>query len=398
MKILVLNAGSSTVKYQLFDMVTKEVIAKGNAQRIGDAKSFVSFKSKDYSQTVNKFFVDHSAALAEILSMLTNEKHGVIKDINEIDGFGHRVVHGGPKHFDSCIVDNSVIKDLKNSIDLAPLHVKAHLMGLEACRKVAKNIPNVVVFDTGFHSKMPEYAYRYAIPKKDYKKLAIRRYGFHGTSHYFVSNECARLMKKPVEKLKIITIHLGNGSSMSAVKDGRSIDTSMGFTPLEGMVMGTRSGDIDPAVVGYLCKKKGIDAAQAIDYLNKQCGLLGLTGLSADMREILANMDNPDVALALDIMCYRIKKYVGAYVAVLGGVDAIVFTGGIGQYTPEVREKSLQGLEHMGIVLDNKKNYGCERDASTAIQSKKSKAQIWVITTNEEIVIAEETVKLIKNK
>jgi len=397
MKILVLNAGSSTVKYQLIDMESQKVLAKGNAQRIGIDHSFISYKADNYGTEIKLDLPTHKQAIELILKLLTDKEHGVISSINEIAGFGHRVVQGGPLHFDSCIVTEQVLEDLKSIVDFAPLHTPAHIMGIEACQNVASKIPNIVVFDTGFHSHMPDYAYRYAIPKEDYEKYYIRKYGAHGTSHYFVSRECAKLLGKPVEDLKIIVAHLGNGCSITAVKNGRSIDTSMGLTPLEGLMMGTRSGDLDPAVVGFLAQKKGMTAQEVITYLNKESGLLGVSGISSDMRDLEENMDNPDVKLAIEMMAYRIKKYIGSYVAVLGGVDAICFTAGVGENTIFLRKMALENLDYLGIVLDDEKNEHYKRGEVNEIEAEGSKVKIFIIPTNEELVIAEETEEIIKN-
>ena len=396
MKILVLNCGSSTVKYQLIDMKNENVLAKGNAERIGIKGSFVSYKTANCKEEIKAEFPTHKEAIEMILSLLTDKNKGVIKDLSEISGFGHRIVQGGPYHFDSCLVTKEVLADLRKVIDFAPLHTPAHIMGIEACQKVAKNIPNVVVFDTGFHSRMPEYAYRYAIPKEDYEKYHIRRYGAHGTSHFFVSRECAKVMGKPVKKLKLIVAHIGNGCSMTAIKDGYTVDTSMGLTPLEGLVMGTRSGDLDPAVVGFLAEKKKMTAQEVITYLNKKSGMLGLSGLSSDMRDIENNLDNPDCKLALDIMAYRMKKYIGAYTAVLNGLDAICFTAGIGENDDIIREKALENLDYLGIVLDKKKNKNFKRGQINELTGKNSKVRIFTIPTNEELVIAQDTQRIIK--
>ncbi len=392
-----MNAGSSTVKYQLIDMKNDKVLAKGSAERIGIKASFVSYKTDSVKEEIKVDMPTHKEAIEIVLNLLTDEKKGVIKDIHEISGFGHRIVQGGPYHFDSCIVTDEVLKDLRKVVDFAPLHTPAHIMGIEACQKVAKGIPNVVVFDTGFHSRMPEHVYRYAIPKEDYEKYHIRRYGAHGTSHFFVSRECAKLLNKPVKKIKIIVAHLGNGCSMTAIKDGYTFDTSMGLTPLEGLVMGTRSGDLDPAVVGFLAEKKKMTAQEVITYLNKKSGMLGLSGVSSDLRDIEDNLDNPDCKLALDVMAYRIKKYIGAYYAALNGIDAICFTAGVGENDNIVRERSLSQLESLGIILDKKKNKNFKRGQINDLTGKGSKVKIFTIPTNEELVIAQDTQKLIKN-
>ncbi len=397
-KILVINAGSSSLKFQLMDAVTGEVFAKGNAERIGIKDSFLTYKRNEEKTVFNEDFKNHKVVMEYLLKLLVSEEHGVIKSIDEIGAFGHRVVHGGVKHFEPCLVTDEVIKDLQEAVDLAPLHLPAHIMGIEACMQSAPSIKNVVVFDTGFHSQIPEKAFRYAIPKKDYEELKIRRYGFHGTSHYFISHEYAKIVGKNVEDLKIITAHLGGGCSISAVMGGHSVDTSMGFTPLEGLIMGTRSGDIDPAVVEYLSLKRNMTVSETLKYLNKQSGMLGLTdGKYSDNRDIEQNLDNPDCALALDMMCYRIQKYIGSYIAAMNGCDAIVFSGGIGERGILVREKVLSGLTCFGIEVDkdaNKEVFG----NSGRISTKNSKIDCYVVPTNEELVIAMETKKIVENK
>jgi acetate kinase len=396
MKVLVLNAGSSTLKFLLMDMTTKETIAKGAVERINVDGPFMVYKVGNNKLTVEKNMKNHKDALDLVLQTLLSEKHGVIKDLREITAFGHRFVHGGTKIFDSTLITPEVLKELEAGTDLAPLHIPASITGIKACLEVAPNISNVAVFDTGFHSKMPEYAFRYAIPKKDYEELGIRKYGFHGTSHYFITHEYAKLVNKDVKDLKIITCHLGNGSSISAVKGGHSVDTSMGFTPLEGLVMGTRSGDIDAAVVEFLAKKKNLSVSEVVTYLNKQSGLLGLSnGFSADMRDIEDNLDNPDCQLALDILSYRLKKYIGSYFAVLGGAHAILFAGGIGENDNLVRSAALKDLEALGIELDEELNNQNIRGVARKISKDSSKVDVYIIPTNEELVIAEETLKVV---
>lgn len=398
MKVLVINAGSSSLKYLLMDMEKENVICKGIAERIGIDKSSVSYKAGDVKKEINVNLKNHTEAMNEIMKLLTNPEFGVIKNVSEITAFGHRVVNVGESYFDSCVITKKVLEDFKKNTDFAPLHVPAHIMGIEACLSIAPKIKNVAVFDTGFHKTMPAYAYRYAIPTKDYKELKIRRYGAHGTSHFYVSQECMKLLKK--KHSKIITCHLGNGSSMSAVLDGKCIDTSMGFTPLEGLVMGTRSGDIDPAVVEFLCKKRNITVSDAIKRLNKESGMLGMSNnYSSDMRDLRDKLNNPEVQLAFDVMCYRIKKYIGSYIAVLGGVDAIAFAGGVGENDSIVREKCLEGLECFGIKLNKKLNNDVQRfKENTNLTGKGSKVKIFVIPTNEELVIARETISTLKLK
>ena len=393
MKILVLNAGSTTLKFQLLDMSNEQVIAKGNAERIGNDGSFLTYKANGQSVTNNYVMPTHVEAMQYIISLLTDKQIGVIKSASEIDGFGHRIVNVGEDYFDSVLINKKVLEDFRRNKDFAPLHVPGALAGIEACLKIAPRIKNVAVFDIGFHKTMPEHVYRYAIPKEDYEQFKVRRYGAHGTSHRYVSSEAIKYFKFG-KKSKIITCHLGGGCSMCAVLNGKSFDTSMGFTPLEGLVMATRSGDIDPAVVPYLCDKKHMNVNECINYLNKKSGLQGLCGYS-DMRDIENNLNNPDVKLAFDSMCYRIIKYIGAYTAAMGGLDCVVFTGGIGEHDMKVRATVLDGLKYMGMEYDkkiNNHNHGDFEELST----KNSKIKAIVIPTNEELVIARETQEIIK--
>ena len=395
MKILVLNAGSSSLKFLLMDMETKHDLAKGIAERIGIDGSSMTYKANGNKLVVEQPMKTHKEALALLLETLTSKENGVIKDASEISGFGHRVVTGGTDIFESTLITPEVLEKLEQAVDFAPLHIPGSIVGIKACMELMPNLPNVAVLDTTFHSKMPEYAYRYAIPTEDYTELGIRRYGAHGTSHYFVSNEYAKAVGKDVKDLKIITCHLGNGSSISAVSGGHSIDTSMGFTPLEGLVMGTRSGDIDPAVVEFICKKRGLTVEQALKRLNKQSGLLGLSnGFTSDMRDLEEHLDNKDCKLALDVLVYRLKKYIGAYLAVLGGADAIVFTGGIGENDELVRAGALQGMNVFGIKLDAVLNNNGVRGQTRKISTEDSDVDVYIIPTNEELVIAQETVRV----
>ncbi len=393
MKILVLNAGSTTLKFQLLDMENENVVAKGNAERIGIDGSFLTYKANGRAITNNLVMPTHVEAMQYIIEALTDKETGVIKSVNEIDGFGHRVVNVGEDYFDSVIIDAKVLDDFKTNKDFSPLHVPGSIAGIEACLKIAPKIKNVAVFDIGFHKTMPEHVYRYAIPTEDYEQYKIRRYGAHGTSHRYVSAEAIKYFNFGKDS-KIITCHLGGGCSMCAVKDGKSFDTTMGFTPLEGLVMASRSGDIDAAVIGYLCNKKHMTVDECINYLNKKSGLQGLCGYS-DMRDIELNLTNPEVKLAFDIMCYRIIKYIGAYTAAMGGLDCIVFTGGIGEHDALVRETVLKGVEYMGLEFDetvNNNNFGDAEELTT----QNSKIKAVVIPTNEELVIARETRDLIK--
>ncbi len=396
MKVLVINAGSSSLKYQLLDMTNESVIAKGGCERIGLDGAFVKHKANGTETKIEKAMPNHSVAIDLVLNTLMDGKIGVIKSLTEIDAFGHRVVHGAETYTQSKVCTAEDLKVLKSMVDFAPLHLPANILGIEACQKVAPQIPNVMVFDTSFHRTMPKHAYLYALPLELYKEHKIRRYGFHGMSHMFVSEEMAKMLNKPVEDTRIVTCHLGNGASISAVKGGKCIDTSMGFTPLQGVVMGTRSGDIDPALVEVLMKKTGLDVSGVMNILNKKSGLLGIFGTSSDMRDITEDPTLERAKLALEMMAYSVKKYIGAYSAAMGGVDAIVFTAGIGEYTPELRELILNDLEYLGVEYDNNKNYNAPRGENFEISTENSKVKVVIIPTNEELVIARETQKLVK--
>ncbi len=400
MKILVLNAGSSTLKFQLLNTETEEVLAKGNVERIGEGKdvSFISYKANGNSTKNFEEVKDHKDAMKLLIRTITDEKIGVIKSINEVEAFGHRIANAGPKYFDPTRVDENVLKDFKDNIDFSPLHMPGGIAGIEACLELAPHIPSVAVFDVGFHKTMPDYVYRYAIDNKYYEKYGVRRYGAHGTSHYFVANECAKFLGKNIENLKIITCHLGGGASICAVNGGKSLDTSMGMTPLEGVMMNTRSGDIDASVVEFLCKKEGLTVEQVIKKFNKESGIHAINNGVSDMRELTdpANINSESVQLALKMYAYRVKKYIGAYTASMNGVDAIVFTAGIGEYTPELRELILKDMEFLGVELDNEKNYGAPRGTNFVISGENSKVKVCIIPTNEELVIAKQTELLMK--
>lgn len=398
MKILVINAGSSSLKFQLFDMENESVIAKGNCEKIGLPASFIGYKTKGDKKEVAVKMNNHVDALENVLKILTDKDEGVIKSLSEISACGHRVVQGGWIFDKSVLVTKKVLKDLEKLTDLSPLHAHANMAGINGCLKVMPKVPQVLVFDTSFHATMPEKAYNYGIKYQDAEKYHIRKYGFHGTSHRFVANECARLMKKKLEDLNLITVHMGNGSSITAIEKGKSIDTTMGLTPLEGLIMGTRSGDLDPSVVSYLADKKGQSASEVVSYLNKECGMLGISGVSSDLREIndAVAKGNKRAKLALDMLKYRTKKFMGSYMAVLGKVDAIVFTGGVGENQEDLREEALKGLENYGIILDVKKNNSLPRGTNELISTKKSKVKIYRIPTNEELLIARDTLELIK--
>lgn len=394
MKILVVNAGSSSLKYQLIEMDNESVLAKGVCERIGQQGSVLVHKGKGEEVRIQGAMPTHSEAIKMVLDALVDKKYGVISDMKEIAAVGHRVLHGGVIFKESALVTDETLKLIESNIDLGPLHMPANIMGIKACRAAMPHAPQVAVFDTTFHATMPDYAYMYAIQYDDFKDYKIRKYGFHGTSHLFVSGEAAKLMGR--KDFRLVVCHLGNGASVSAVKDGKCVDTSMGLTPLEGLVMGTRSGDIDPAVIEYLMDKKGIDIHEATNYLNKKSGVLGISGVSSDFRDLVAAMNdgNDRARLAVDMFSYRVKKYIGSYAAAMGGLDCVAFTGGIGEHTEIVREKVMRGMEFLGIDFDFEKNNNVPRGEITLISKPSSKVKVYIIPTNEELVIARETLRL----
>jgi len=397
MKILVINTGSSSLKYQLIDMKDESVLAKGLCDRIGIGNSFIKHtKTGMDTVVIDKDMINHKAAMKELVSALTDEKIGVIKDMTEINAVGHRVVHGGEKFHDSVVIDDNVMNAIRECIELAPLHNPPNITGIEACQNIMPGIPMIAVFDTAFHQTMPRHAYLYALPYEIYEKYGVRKYGFHGTSHKYVAQRAAAMLNRPLEELKLISCHLGNGASVCAIKYGKSVETSMGFTPLAGLAMGTRSGTIDPAVISYLMDKEKMSIKDINDYLNKKSGVLGISGVSSDFRDIHAAADsgNDRAQLAIDIFCYRAKKYVGEYAAVVDGVDAVIFTAGIGENNGIIRRGILEGMDYMGIKVDWEKNLvrGKELDISTPDATVKT----LVIPTNEELAIARETMKLVK--
>ena len=397
MKVLVINAGSSSLKFQLIDMDNKEVLAKGNVEKINEKGSFLKYKAKGQEYKFEKDIANHSEGMEIVLDKLIDEKIGVVTSLDEIEAFGHRVVNVGEKYFDSTIVTPEVLEDFRLNADFSPLHVPGAIAGIDAAMKICPDKPNVAVFDIGFHKSIPEHIYRYAIPKKYYDTYKIRRYGAHGTSHYYVTQRCAELLGKKPEEINIVSCHIGSGASITAVKNGQSYDTSMGFTPLEGIMMNTRSGDIDPAVVEYICNKEGKTPTEVITMFNKESGLLGAIGTGmADMRDITENLNDPNVKMAFDMYCHRIKKYICSYIGILGGVDAIVFTAGCGEHTPELRSAVVENLEFMGIKIDESLNANAPRGEEVEISAKDSKVKLFVIPTDEEMVIAEETLKTIK--
>lgn len=394
MKVLVLNCGSSSIKYQFIDTETETSLAKGIVERIGMTGAVLSHARHDGdSIKIAGEILDHKMAIEYVIAILLSKNHGVIEDIKEIDAVGHRVVHGGETFTGSVLINDEVTKVLQNNIELAPLHNPPNIKGIQAVTRLLPKVPQVGVFDTAFHSKMPPRSYLYGIPYELYKKYQIRRYGFHGTSHLYVSQKAAELMGKNISELKIITAHLGNGCSMAAVYNGVSVDTTMGFTPLEGLLMGTRSGDLDPSLILYIMGKEGLSLHEAGTLLNKHSGLIGISGESSDMREILASVKDQQKrsVYAFEIFCYRIKKYIGAYIAAMGGLDALVFTGGIGENAFEVREEVCKNMDYLGIKLDPLKNESREQ----VISDTSSKVKVFRIPTNEELVIAMDTSKIV---
>ena len=397
MKILVINAGSSSLKYQLIDMENESVLLKGLCERITFAGSQLTQKTAGGIETVIKQDMpSHKEAMELVLKAMLDPEKGAIKSVDEIGAVGHRVLHSGEDFKHSVVIDDEVIRICEKNAELGPLHMPGNIACIKSCREVMKGVPMVAVFDTTFHSTMPAKAYMYGIPYEVYDKYKIRKYGFHGTSHKFVSEETIKLLGK--KDAKIIVCHLGNGSSISAVKDGKCQDTSMGFTPLEGLVMGTRSGDIDPAAVDYLRVKLNLKPDEVVNYLNKKCGMLGISGFSSDMRDCTEAMNKGDerARLAIEMVAYRVKKYVGSYIAVLGGVDAIVFTGGIGEHSSLVRKLVMENMEFCGAQFDGKKN----EEYSSGIgylNTDASKVKIIVLPTNEELSIARETKILTAN-
>lgn len=401
MNVLVVNAGSSSLKYQLFDTSSNTVIAKGICERIGidgklTHKQLVS--GKTFSADID--MPNHTIAMKSVVDALTSKEHGCIGSMSEIEAVGHRIVHGGHYFSQSVILTDEIYNILDTKCrDLAPLHTPAHLQGIKACLDIMSDTPQVLVFDTAFHQTMPKEAYMYGVPYELYEDYGIRRYGAHGTSHRYVAGEMLKILGK-TEGTKIVTCHLGNGSSISAVKDGKCIDTSMGFTPLAGVLMGTRCGDMDPAVVPFIMEKLDLTPDEVNNYMNKKCGFLGISGVSSDCRDIEAAIrdGNERAALAIDMVSYQIKKYIGSYTAAMGGLDAIVFTAGIGENTATIRRKSLEGLEYLGVELNddiNCKTFGSS--GITKLSTDNSKVQIYMIPTNEELMIAQDTEALVRS-
>lgn len=393
MKILVLNCGSSSVKYKLIDTDTDVTMAEGGVEKIGLEDGFLKFKKPDGSKEIKQLgLIDHKAAVMAILENLTDPNVGCIKSFEEIDAVGHRVVHGGEKFASSVLITDEVIQQVKDCYDLAPLHNPANITGIEAIAALLPDVPQVGVFDTAFHQTMPARSFMYAIPYEYYKNDGVRRYGFHGTSHRYVSQRAAEILGEPIEKLKMVTCHIGNGGSITAVDGGKSIDTSMGLTPTEGLMMGTRTGDIDPGAITYLMTKHGMSAADVQTLINKKSGVAGISGISNDMREIEAavNAGDPRAKLALDMYELRILKYVGAYAAEMGGLDVIVFTGGVGENQTGVRENVCEPLKFMGVEIDKELN-AVTRGTETIISTPSSRVKVLIVPTDEELTIARDT-------
>jgi acetate kinase len=400
MKILVLNCGSSSIKYQLFDMSSRVVLARGIVEKIGLKGSFLKNERFDGDKVkLEGEILDHQSGIEYLLGLMISKKRGVIKDLHEIDAIGHRLVHGGETFQGSCYLDDVTIKGVEDCSDLAPLHNPANLKGIYAMRTLLPDVPQVGVFDTSFHQTMPDYSFMYALPYSLYKKYGIRRYGFHGTSHSYVSKRACEILNVDYNSKKIITCHLGNGASIAAIKNGKSLDTSMGLTPVEGLIMGTRSGDIDAGALTLIMEKEEIDYSSLNTLLNKHSGILGISGISSDMREVESAAEEGDerAVLALKMYDYRVKKYIGAYAAAMGGVDLLIFTGGIGENACETRENICKDFEFLGLEFDKQANDGV-RGKEMVISKKGSKVTVMIIPTNEEFVIASDTKTIVENR
>lgn len=396
MKILVINCGSSSLKYQLLDMKTQNPLAKGLVERIGLPGAVLTHRpASGEKEIITAEIVNHTVAIQLVLEALVNSEYGVVKSLDEIGSVGHRVVHGGEKFASSVLISDEVMQAIEDCIELAPLHNPPNIAGIEACQKLMPGVPQVAVFDTAFHQTMPPHAYIYGLPYELYEKYKIRRYGFHGTSHKYVSQRAAKMLNRPLEDLKLISCHLGNGSSITAIQAGESIETSMGFTPLEGLMMGTRSGDLDPAIVSYIMQKENLTSEEINDFLNKKCGVLGLSGVSSDFRDIenAAEQGNYRAKLALDVFAHDVKKYIGAYAAVLNGADAIIFTAGLGENSPEMREMVSKKLDYLGVLLDSEKNKVRGKEVDVSIPQ--ANCRVLVIPTNEELMIALDTEEIV---
>jgi len=400
MKVLVINCGSSSVKYQLIDSEGKKALAVGSVERIGMADALLMHKPHDRPQvTVGGEILDHIQAIEYTLAILLSPNHGVIKDRAEIDAVGHRVVHGGERFSQAAVITDEIMEQIQECIELAPLHNPHNVRGIQACQRLLPGVPQVAVFDTAFHRTMPDYAYMYALPWTLYTRHAIRRYGFHGTSHAWVARQAAEYLGRPIESLKIVTCHLGNGCSITAVDRGRSVDTSMGYSPLEGLVMGTRCGDVDPTVILNVIAKEELSLHEAAALLNKHSGLLGLSGVSGDVREVLrqTHEGNDRARLAMEVYCYRIRKYIAAYAGVMGGLDVVVFTAGVGEHSPDVRRMACTGLEFMGVQIDEERNLVATSGVAR-INADGGSVAIVVMPTNEELAIALEAAGVVAER
>ena len=400
MKVLVINCGSSSLKYQLIDMDGEKVLCKGLCERIGMESSMITHEANGHKATTPAIFPTHTEAFAEVVKKMTTGEGKCIDDVKEIDAIGHRVVHGGEKFKASCLITDEVINTIRELSPLAPLHNPAGILGIEAARKVfGPDIPMVAVFDTAFHSTMPPKAYMYAIPYEYYEKYGVRRYGFHGTSHKYVAYKAAEYLEEPIERLKLITCHLGNGSSVAAVDHGKVVDTSMGFTPLDGFMMGTRSGGVDPSVVTFMMKKLGLTPDEMDTILNKQSGVNAISGVSSDDRDICAaqNAGNKRASLAHEMQAYEIAKFIGSYIAAMNGVDGIVFTGGIGENGHWLRSRICSYLGYMGVQIDEELNQATVKGAEAELTDPSAKVRVFILATDEELVIAQETQKVVES-
>jgi len=397
MLVLVINCGSSSVKYNLIDTSEEKNLCRGMVERIGAVTSIIKHEPEGLrSSKSTKNIANHGEALQEIMNYLLDSENKIISSPSDIEAVGHRVVHGGEMFKDSVLIDEDVLSAIEQAFDLAPLHNPPNLKGIQAAKKNLPDVPHVAVFDTAFHHSLPNHAFLYGIPNRFYRRYKIRKYGFHGTSHYFVSRKYYNITGKKAANTKLITCHLGNGASITAIEGGKSIDTSMGFTPLSGLVMGTRSGDIDPSILFYIIEKEELTLANVHALLNRHSGLLGLSGYASDMRDLIEEASKGDrrCQQAIDVFCYKIKQYIGSYIATMNGCDAIIFTAGIGENSPLIRKKSLEEMEYLGIEIDNKQNDTPDRGVIQKISSDNSKTEIYVIPTNEELVIAIDTAKI----
>ena len=399
MKVLVINAGSSSLKYQLMDTESEAVLAKGVCERIGIDGRIVHKVPGKPNYAKEYAMPDHSVAMSLLVATLVDAEVGCISSISDIDAVGHRIVHGGQHFTDSVLLTDEVLKEFEKCIVYAPLHNPAHLMGIKGCLDAMPNVPQVLVFDTAFHQTMTKEVYTYGVSYDMYEEYGIRRYGMHGSSHRFVSGEMINILGGKAEGTKIVTCHIGNGSSITAIKDGKCVDTSMGFTPLDGVIMGTRCGAIDPAIVPFIMEKKGFTPAEMDNYMNKQCGFAGIGGVGSDSRDVEKAMleGNERAKLAFDMISYQIKKYIGSYSAAMGGLDAIVFTAGIGEHTPYIREHALSGLEYLGVKLDLERNTFEHSNDPVKLSADDSRVQVYMIPTNEELVIARDTARIVSS-